>query len=234
MLTYSSVPTYDGSDYGPIVYASASGVTLRGLTIVGTRAAGDSPSGGDLDCNVLLQNGASVTIDSCTLTGFGHCGAKGNDLTIVDTTIVDGGFTGRDHGVYAYAAGAVTIRRTVFRRCAGYGVHLYGTPSGATIADCTLSQNGGTYTPANGGGILVGGNGAHQIARNQITNNAGYGGLVIWKQQSVNNIFTSNVITNNSAATADVVLDQAVQPQTQVANTVGTFWTNTDMEAWPS
>lgn len=200
---------------------------MRGLTIIGTRAAGDSPGGGDLDCNVLVQNNQGITLDRCTIQAFGHCGVKPliGDVTITDCIFQDGGFTGRDHGVYISNVGVVTISRSVFRQIAGYGVHIYGVPSGAIIEDCTIAQN-------SNGGILCGGNGKHQIRRNRITDNMGYGGLVLWKEQSVNNVITDNVIIDNHAY-ADVVLDHAVAPQNVSGNIVNTLWTNTDYAAWP-
>jgi len=225
-LTYGTVPTYDTVDTGPIVMVTAANVILRRLTIVGTLAVGDSPGGGDLDCNVLVQSSGSVTLDRCTLSGFGHCGAKGNDIVATDCTVENGGFTFRDHAFYLPAPGTVAIRRTTMQGCAGYGVHLYGTPAGALVEDCTIQNNGN-------GGILCGGNGGHTIRRNTITGNSGYGGLVLWKSDSVNNVITDNVITGNTGATADVVLDDAIQPQTESGNTVGTYWTNTDYAAWP-
>lgn len=225
-LTYGTVPTYDTVDTGPIVYVSSPGVILRGLTIVGTLAEGDSPGGGDLDCNVLVQTGGNVTLDHCTLTGFGHCGAKGNDIVATDCIVEDGGFTFRDHAFYIYVAGTVQISRTTMQGCAGYGVHLYGTPAGVLVEDCTIEGNGN-------GGILCGGNGGHTIRGNTITGNSGYGGLVLWKSDSVGNTITNNTITGNTDCVADVVLDDAIQPQTESGNTVGTFWTNTDYSAWP-
>lgn len=224
-LTYGTVPTYDTVDTGAIVYVSAANVILRGLLIIGTHAEGDSPGGGDLDCNVLIQNGASVILDRCTLTGFGHCGAKGNDIVATDCTVGDGGFTFRDHAFYCASPGTVRISRVTMSNCAGYGLHLYGTPDGVVIEDCIITDN-------DNGGILCGGNGGHTIRRNTITGNAGYGGFVLWKQQSVGNLITDNVITGNGGE-ADVVLDDAVAPQTISGNTVGTFWTNTDDAAWP-
>lgn len=233
-LTYGTVPTYDTVDTGPIVYASASGVVLRGLTIVGTHAAGDSPGGGDLDCNVLITTGAGVTLDHCTLQAWGHCGAKPTsaDLTITNCTFQDGGFTFRDHGIYISTSGAVAVQHSTFRRIAGYGAHLYGTPSGVLIENCTITDNGTVMETNAGGGILLGGDGGHHIARNQITNNHGYGGLVIWKSGSVGNTITDNTITGNIGE-ADVVLDDAVAPQTESGNTVGTYWTNSNFAAWP-
>jgi len=232
--TYSAIPLYDGADYGPIVYAAAAGAVLRGVTIIGTHAAGDSPGGGDLDCNVLIQNGQGVTLDGCTLSGFGHCGAKTlvGDLMISNCTIEDGGFTGRDHCIYISNTGTVVIQESTLQRAAGYGAHLYGTPQGVIIEDCNIADNGQVMESNAGGGILLGGNGGHIIGRNQITNNAGYGGFVLWKSASVGNTITDNVITGNTG-NADVVLDDAVAPQTESGNTVGTFWTNTDYAAWP-
>lgn len=228
-LTYGTVPTYDTVDTGPIVYVSSAGAILRGLAIIGTLTEGDSPGGGDLDCNVLVQSGGGVTLDNCTLTGFGHCGVKGNDIVATDCIVEDGGFTFRDHGFYIYDTGTVRISRTTMQGITGYGVHLYGTPAGVVVEDCIITENGT-------GGILCGGNGGHTIRRNQIINNTGtddiYGGFVLWKQQSVGNVITDNVITGNGGE-ADVVLDDAIQPQTQSGNTVGTFWTNTDNSAWP-
>lgn len=228
ILTYDGIPLYDSVDYGPIVYAAAKGAVLRGLTIIGTHAAGDSPGGGDLDCNVLVQNGQGITLDHCTLREAGHCGAKTliGDLIATDCLVENSGFTARDHAFYISSTGTVRISHTTMQGCAGYGVHLYGTPVGVLVEDCIISGNGN-------GGILCGGNGGHTIRRNQITNNAGYGGLVLWKQPSVGNVFTDNVITGNTGAMADVVLDDAVAPQTESGNTVGTYWTNTDFAAWP-
>lgn len=234
ILTYGTIPLYDGVDYGPIVYAAANSAVLRGLTIVGTHAAGDSPGGGDLDCNVLVQNGQGVTLENCTLTGFGHCGAKTliGDLTITNSTIEDGGFTGRDHCIYISNTGAVTIQGSTLQRAAGYGIHLYGLPQGVIISSCTITDNGRVLALEIGGGVLAGGNGGHQISGNSITANHGYGGLVLWKNPSINNVIVNNTITGN-IGDGDVVLDQAIQPQTESGNTVGTFWTNTDYAAWP-
>lgn len=234
ILTYGTIPTYDTVDYGPIVYAATNGAVLRGLTIIGTHAAGDSPGGGDLDCNVLIQNNQGITLDRCTLQAWGHCGAKpliGN-LTISDCLFQDGGFTSRDHGIYINNTGVVSVSRTTFQRIAGYGVHLYGTPSGAVVDGCTITDNGRVLQLDAGGGILMNGNGGHTINNNTITANHGYGGLVFYQAPSVGNVITNNVITGNFGE-ADVVLDHAVQPQTESGNTVGTFWTNTDYAAWP-
>lgn len=234
ILTYSTTPLYDGVDYGPIVYAAAGGAILRGITIIGTHAAGDSPGGGDLDCNVLVQNNQGITLDHCTLTGFGHCGVKTliGDLTIGNCTIEDGGFTSRDHCIYISNTGAVVIQNTTLQRAAGYGAHLYGTPAGVVIEDCIITDNGKVLQTDAGGGILMNGNGGHQIRRNSITANHGYGGLVFYQAASINNTITDNIITGNFGE-ADVVLDHAIQPQSESGNTVGTFWTNTDYAAWP-
>lgn len=234
IYTYGTIPTYDTVDYGPIVYAAANGAVLEGITIIGTHAAGDSPGGGDLDCNVLVQNGQGVTLDHCTLTGWGHCGAKTliGDLAITDCAVQDGGFTSRDHGIYISNTGVVVVSRTAFQRIAGYGVHLYGTPSGVTIDTCIITDNGTAMVLDGGGGILMNGNGGHTITNCQITANHGYGGLVFYQAASINNTITGNTITGNFGE-ADVVLDHAVQPQTESNNIVGTYWTNTDYAAWP-
>lgn len=225
ILTYvvGSPPIQDTSDYGPIVLCAAA-VTLRGLSIVGTHALGDSPGGQDTDVAVMVNNGASVVLDGCTVAGFGHAGVKAitGGATITNSTIAGGGFTTRDHGVYLSAGSGQTITHSVFTGCAGYGVHLYGTPSGGSVSDTLI-------TDCAGGGILLGGNGGHTVTRNRITGNRGYGGLVLWKAQSVGNVISDNLITGN---TTDITLDQAVAPQTVTGNTYGTIWTNTDYSGW--
>lgn len=234
IVTYGTVPSYDGTDYGPIVYATAANAIMRGLTIVGTHAAGDSPGGLDFDCNVLIADSGGVMLDRCIVQSWGHCGAKTalGALTITDCVVQDGGFTFRDHGAYISDAGAVTIRRTTFQRCASYGVHLYGTPQGVTVDGCTITDNGRVHQQDAGGGVLMDGNGGHTVNTCAITANDGYGGLVLYQSPSVGNVITSNTITGNLGR-ADVVLDHAVQPQTESGNTVGTYWTNTDFAAWP-
>ena len=236
VLTYDTIPTYDGADYGPIVYASAKGAVMEGITIVGTRAAGDSPGGGDLDCNVLVQNNQGVTLENCTIREAGHCGIKTliGDVTITGCTFEDNGLNdARDHHGYFSSSGTVIIRNSTFRRATAYGVHIYGaTPGGVVIEDCTITDNGTLGgTPNAGGGILLGGVGGHQLRRNTITNNRKYAGVVFWQGPSIGNVLEDNIITGNMGV--DVMLDHAIQPQIQSGNTVGTFGTNTDDAAWP-
>lgn len=232
--TCDTIPRYDGVDYGPIVYAAANGAVLEGITIIGTRAAGDSPGGGDLDCNVLVQNNQGITLENCTIREAGHCGVKTliGDVTIDGCIFEDNGLSPtRDHHGYFSSTGAVFIRNTILRRAKAYALHFYGTSFGAVVEDCTITDNGTLGTPNAGGGILLGGNGGHQIRRNTITNNRNYAGVVFWQEPSINNVLEDNVITGNSGV--DVYLDHAIQPQTQTGNTVGTFGTNTDFAAWP-
>lgn len=235
ILTYdpANPPIQDTSDYGPIVLIAAS-ATLRNLTIVGTRALGDCAQ--DTDVNVQVQNGTTVTLDGCTLTSFGHCGVKALTGAVKATNCVmaDGGFTGRDHGIYvsqvAYAGRSI-IQTCELARCAGYGVHIYGTPRDVNLIGCNVHHNGGVYTPANGGGVLIGGPGC-LVQECQITDNTGYGGLVLWKATSAGGAYLHNTILRN-AGTGNIVLDQSAAPNVVSANTRhATLWTNTDLSAW--
>jgi hypothetical protein len=184
---------------------------------------------------VQVQNGVTVTVEHCTICDFGHCGIKAltGVAVVSDTFIGDGGFNGRDHGIYisspAYAGRSI-IRNTEIARCTGYGVHLYGTPKNVNLFDCHIHHNGGTYTPANGGGVLVGGPGC-LLDGCTIEDNTGYGGLVLWKAASAGGAYLRNSILRN--APNNITLDQAPAPNVVYHNTrEAVIWSNTNTAAW--
>lgn len=134
-FTPGDPPIQDASDFGPIVLVTVPGVVLHGLSVVGTRALGDSPGGGDTDVSVRAQNGASVWLDGCIITDFGHCGLKadtaGGTVRMTGGRISDGGFTGRDHCVYVsapFTAGASNICLGNTREAFGSGLAAPSDP----------------------------------------------------------------------------------------------------------
>lgn len=228
-LTYipGDPPLVDTSDWGAIVNIAAS-ATLRGLTIVGTRALGDLLIA-DTDIGVLVQN-VSATLENCTIVEWGHCGVKtlNGAVSLQNCTITDGGFKTIDHCFYQSQpsyAGRTIISGCELARAAGYGVHLYGTPKQVNILGCNIHHNGN-------GGVLIGGPSC-LVEDNQITDNTGYGGLVLWKATSAGGAYLRNTILNNTGS-GNIVLDQAVGPNVIYQNTRhATIWTNTNLAAWP-
>lgn len=226
-ITYpaGNPPVYDTNNFGPILYITASSIVLDGLTITGTQAAGDCAGGLDTDVNVDIAAAISgFTLRRCTIQNFGHAGIKfgtggnGGALLIERNRFLGGGFTQRDHNIYAATGSAppafaydTTIRFNEVTGAHGYGIHCYSDPQNVKIYGNIVHHNGDD--PVNGGGILMAGTG-NEVYNNTICDNIGYGGIVFWKQiAAYTNIVKNNIIRDN---TTDVRLDAS-----NGTNTVG-------------
>ena len=247
VLTYdpANTPIMDAADWGPILTIE-SNLVMQGIRVIGTRALGDSPGGADTDVAVSINNNGTLEWTDCTVEGFGHCGVKANRangrIKLVGGRISDGGFTGRDHGIYISEPNQ-NDGRSIFEgieiaRNAGYGVHLYGTPRGCVLDSLNIHHNGGAYTPLGGGGILLGGSGGHLVRNCQVVDNhaGAYGGIVLWKAQSLGNAFIGNTILRNGVT--NLTFDAAGVPNVCYGNTRHAFPASglgkpNDPLAWP-
>jgi len=221
-LTYTGgSPPLIGTDYGPIIYATASNWTLDGVTVSGTRPLGDSPGGGDTDVNIQFGGTiGNVVTRNCTITNAGHAGVKfqatSGQVLVERNHFGTTGFTGRDHHVYAHDGNATypaIFRFNEMTAASGYALHWYDQAVNMQAYGNIIHHCGGNYTPVGGGGILMSGTG-HLIVGNTITDCTGYGGIVFWKNAAGGNIVKNNIIRNGANVTDDIVLDAAFGPNT--------------------
>lgn len=210
VLTYTpeAPPAAGGGNVGGILAVRAAGVTLDGLTIVGTRELGSAAAQTDINI-VLGEEAADFTLRRCTLRQAAHAGlkagARGGFLLVEACTFEDAGYTQQDHHIYiSDDGGRVTVRNSVFTsQHGGYAVHLYN-PDNDLPAGCRIYGN---VVFGNAYGVLLGGN-DHALHHNTICDNANVG-VQLWKGSAGldvrNNILRGNGTYDLSPDTVSIL-----------------------------
>ena len=201
-------PPVSGAGDGAVVYVGATGVTLDGITVVGTLGRGQHLSGTtDEAVTVRIATAATdFTCRRCELYQGNHGAFKHAPTTfgahVFEELIIGGaGFMQRDHGWYTNSAftGGITVRGCHIFGVTGYGMHHYdatGAFGNLKFYANLTARCGGYYHPTlpASGGILVSGKGC-VLANNTDFESRVNGCLSIWN--TVNDGFADNTIANN-------------------------------------
>ena len=173
-----------GSCEGPVVID-------RDGVVLAADPSGGSLHGTDPDTNVVVVTGHRVTIEGLMITGGrnGITAIGASNLTVKDVTVQSTGRVG-----IAYAAGSSgTIDGCTTQANPRAGIVVDG--SWARIINCTIQNNVGGITVANGASAVIGVTDRFVAAGNTIRQNAGFGINIVFGAVAT---VAMNTITQNT------------------------------------
>jgi hypothetical protein len=226
ILTYdpNNLPHDTNGALGSILYIDVTSdipIVVDGLEIDGYKPLGCVPVPGttptictgqnlELEWNFAIPNATgNVTIRNNKFYNSGSSGmhTTGNrgQLLIENNDVYNGGFTSREHGIYAGGGQETStvkiIRYNKFHNMSGYGIHVYtDTGNNYEIYGNLIYNNG------EGGLLLTGTN--HKVYNNSIFNNTGLSGLIFYGSPAPSgDIVKNNVFWGNYSRVFGTAMD---------------------------